>query len=153
VGKTSKPVHLLVDQAILDAAPEQWQVLKDQGHLIDNLSIALRDIEGVPIIVAPTAMRMTAAMVTDLPKAIELLIKGARALQHSPAGGEGWTKGKPKRVANKTKGTRKNSKVKAEAHGADEPPASTGTGGSEGETGGEQQAIPVGQTSYIEGNG
>jgi hypothetical protein len=138
----------MVDQAILDAAPEQWKVLAEQGHTIEPL---VNDSN--LLIVAPYAMRMTAAMVKDLPKAIELLIKGARALQHSPAGGEGWTKGKPKRVANTKKGTRKNSKVKAEAHVADEPPTSTGTRGSEGETGGEQQAIPVGQTSYIEGNG
>jgi hypothetical protein len=50
---------------------------------------------------------MTAAMVKDLPKSIELLIKGARALQHSPAGGADWSKGKVKGVQNKVKGKRK----------------------------------------------
>lgn len=143
MGKTSKPVLLLVDQAILDADPEKWKELMDQGHQIEVLKV-----EGPPIVVAPYAMRMTVAMMKDLPKAIDLLIKGARALQHSPQGGAEWMKGKPKRVANTNKGKRKNSKVKVEDSDGASSAASTGTGRVEGSVQ-REEVQPVSQTSYI----
>lgn len=145
MGKTSKPTYLCVDQVVLDAAPEQWKALTEQGHEVRPLIC-----DGPHIFVGPQCMRMTAAMVTDLPKAIELLIKGARALQHSPQGGAEWMKGKPKRVANTNKGKRKNSKVKTEDSDGSGSPTSTGTGRVEGEA---SEREPVNQASNPEGNG
>lgn len=143
MGRTSKPTYLYVDQGVLDAAPEQWELLKQQGHEIRPLIC-----DGPHIFVGPQCMRITVAMVRDLPKSIELLIKGARALQYSPQGGDGWQKGKPKRVANTSKGKRKNSKKQVENNDGTEPAVDEQTGRVESE--GVQSAS---ETSHIEGNG
>lgn len=37
MGKTSRPLKMLVSQELLDAAPEHFEKLRAQGHTIDTL--------------------------------------------------------------------------------------------------------------------
>jgi len=99
VGKSSKPLTIHVDQALHTGAREQFDSLEAKGHTITVIGQ-----EAPPdIVVAPYAFRLTADMLKQLPtQALDLVIKGVRALRYAPRSEHGteWKtgKGKGKRV-------------------------------------------------------
>lgn len=107
----SKPLHIQIAKELYESQRGQWDALAEQGHQIQVV------IDTPDLYLAPYAMRLTADMLVQLPKGVEVMIKGARALRYSPHGkdSEGWKKGGKKGVQTKGKGTRKNAKVKAQA--------------------------------------
>lgn len=124
MGSTPKPLHIQISKELYETQREQWDTLVQQGHVIQVV------LEPIPdLYLAPYAMRVTADMLTQLPKGVELLIKGARALRYGPHGKdpEGWKKG-GKRVSNTTKGKRKNSKKQTETTDDAQPATPDGTG-------------------------
>lgn len=91
MGITSKPLHLQIHHSLYHAQQAQWDAMTAQGHTIEVL-----EGDGPDIYLAPYAMRMTTDILVQLPTALYLMIKGARALRHSPHSKdtEGWKKGK-----------------------------------------------------------
>lgn len=114
MGTTSKPLHIQISKDLYDANMEQWTEMSSQGHVIEVLGGTAPDIY-----LAPYAMRMTGNMLTNLPTALELAIKGARALRYSPASPE-WKKGKSS-AKGKSKGKRKHTTRQAETDDRGEP--------------------------------
>lgn len=121
MGKSSKPLHIVIHQSLYDAAPEHWETLLAQGFTIEKLDGTEPDL-----ILAPYAMRMTADMVQQLPTAFELAVKGARALRYAPVSTDSatWKKGKPKRASNTKRSKRKDTTQQTEAAPGGESPAS-----------------------------
>ena len=110
MGKSSKPLCIIIDETLYQADIEYWTTLRKQGFEI------IRDDtrEIVDIYLAPRAMRMTADMMKAMPSAVSLAIKGARELRYAPHG-TGAVKGKPKGAKDKKPRKGKNSAIKVEA--------------------------------------
>lgn len=111
MGKTSKPLTITVDKSLYDCDLEAWNKMEEQGFTIVTIQEKLPDLY-----IAPYAMRMTRDMMTNLPTALDLAIKGARALRYAPHGA--MLKEGSKHVKAKKPRARKNSKVTVE-DGAD----------------------------------
>ena len=109
MGKTSKPLTIQVAQELLESHKELLSRLLEQGFNIATLPTE----PVVDIILAPNAMRMTSDMLTQMPAALDLAIKGARTLRYGPTGVLTKKKG-VKNVQNKTTRSRKNSAIKTE---------------------------------------
>lgn len=132
-----------MDHTLFSTNQEQWVTLIQQGHCIDIIDehgevtsppIAIEQSlipKGVPdLYLAPYAMRMTPDMLTQLPTAFTLAIRGARDLRYGPTIKKGDPKWKgAKGAQGKKTRTRKNSAVKAEDTVGGEPlTASTSEG-------------------------
>lgn len=81
MGKSSKPLTIFVDASLYEVYKDGWIALSDQGYTIRLIEGELPDLY-----LAPYAMRMTADMLTQLPMAFTLAVKGARALRYAPHG-------------------------------------------------------------------
>ena len=81
MGKSSKPLVIHIAKELYDTNTEQWNILRDQGFDIQIIGEHIIDLY-----FAPYAMRMTSDMMINLPTAIDLAIKGARALRYAPHG-------------------------------------------------------------------
>ena len=101
MGKTSKALHIVLDQSLYDAIKDEWVALQEQGHNIEVVTGTIPDLY-----IAPFACRMTADMLTAMPSALKLAITGARNLRYAPHG-TGAVKGKSKGVQNKATRKRK----------------------------------------------
>ena len=79
MGRTPKPLQMLIDPLLLAAAPETFQELTDQGHLIvayeDAKDYVMSDFDAI---LGCNARRMT----PDLLKHLPLAIRGARDLRY-----------------------------------------------------------------------
>ena len=108
MGKSSKPLTIMLSEDLYESHRTKWDELESQGYTI------LMDSPDYPdIYLAPYAMRMTADMLTQLPAALDLAIKGARALRYPPKGATEWkgAKGVKAKVTRK----RANAEIQAEA--------------------------------------
>ncbi len=91
MGKSQKPLCIVVDESLYQVNVEYWITLAAQGFdIIRDDKRAIVDLH-----LAPHAMRMTADMMATMPSAIKLAIAGSRALRYAPHGA-GAVKGKPK---------------------------------------------------------
>lgn len=107
MGRTSKPLHIQLADVLYQANKIQWDEMTEQGHTIEIIPEPAPDIY-----LAPYAMRMTADMLAQLPTAISLAVKGARALRYAPKVTTEW-KGKAS-GKNKKARTRKNAAKQVE---------------------------------------
>lgn len=122
MGKTSKPLYIQISADIYKTAEQMWADLTTQGHTVQILQYE----EYIPdIILAPNAMRMTPAMLVEMPSALKLAIEGSRLLRYAPHG-KGVEKGKPKVAKGKKPHKGKYAEVKTEA--IDSPAPDSGTG-------------------------
>lgn len=70
MGKTSKPVWILVEDGLLTLGA--YQYIRDQGHRIQPLSTATtEDLTRADAIHSPRAWRMTPELVKYLPAAVK----------------------------------------------------------------------------------
>jgi hypothetical protein len=85
MGNTIKPLFFQVSPDIYNADEQMWIDLMQRGHSVQILQYE----EHTPdLILAPYAMRMTSDMLKNMPTALLLAIKGARALRYAPQGAE-----------------------------------------------------------------
>lgn len=127
MGKSSKPLHIQVEPSLLDSHKELFDGLDGQGFIITSSQYEAD--ETPDIYLAPYAMRMTSDMLTQMPSALDLAIKGARTLRYGPAGTLTKSKKGVKGAQNKTTRSRKNGTLKVEVvDGAQQTLGITGTG-------------------------
>ncbi len=146
MGLSSKPLTIIIDETLYQANVEYWTTLMNQGFIITRED--KREI--VDLILAPYAMRFTADMLTQLPAALDLAIKGARALRYAPHGVT-IKKGVSNAKASKPR-KGKHAAIKTEAVTGGEPPVESlrpltpGTTQGVGGT----TAVPASETTHDE---
>ena len=110
MGKSSRPLAIHVTHSLYSIASELMDNFVAQGYTI----VIIPEGTEPDLFLAPYAMRMTTDMLTAMPSALSLAIKGARELRYAPHG-TGAVKGKPKVAKDKKPRKGKNSTLKVKA--------------------------------------
>ena len=145
MGLSSKPLTIHISYDLYASHQLKWDILREQGF-----DIQVCGEQVIDIYLAPYAMRMTVDMLTQLPAALDLAIKGARALRYAPHGVT-IKKGSPSAKGTKAPTKRKSTK-QAEVVAGGEPPVeslrllTSGTTQGVGDT----AAVPVSEATHDE---
>lgn len=99
MGRTPKPLHIQVAATLYQTHQVLWDTLSSQGHTIEVLPEP-----GPDLVIGPYAMRLTSDTLDTLPGALDILIKGARALRYGPHAKEkgDWKRSKLNATPKKT---------------------------------------------------
>lgn len=143
MGATNKPLHIYIDNTIYECNKEAWDALAAQAHTITIISGELPDIY-----LAPYAQRMTADMLLAMPAALQLAIKGARALRYAPHG-KPPVKGKTKSATKAKPHKGCNAQVKAQTT---DTPASACSARESTVTGADSETGGIGTTDQNSNN-
>ena len=146
MGLSSKPLTIHISHDLYASHQLKWDTLREQGF-----DIQVCGEQVIDLYLAPYAMRLTVDMLTQLPAALDLAIKGARALRYAPHGVT-IKKGSPSAKGTKALTKRKSTK-QAQAIAGGEPPVESlrpltpGTTQGVGDT----AAVPISNTTHDEG--